>query len=124
MSEARQLTLFDVPHTARVPYQHGSASSRAGAENIRRRGVGTVDGCILEVLREAGPRGMTIEAMTERVCELRGKPTKETTVAARVCGREPALGDAIEKAAEPRLSRSGVMVGVYRLRSGERGEDW
>ena len=120
----RQLTLFEVdgskpapPDPPAVRYQQGSVSSRDGAKNIVRRDLRTVDACILEALRRAGPRGLTIEKLTEAVIELRGKPTTETTVGSRICGNEPALGQLVERAEERRMSRAGVLVGVYRLRT-------
>jgi len=110
----------------RAPFQRGSYASQAGAEFISGGGRReSVADCIVYLLLAAGPvrldangdplGGMTIEELTTEVERLRNKPTKETTVGARISGRDrkAELDAYVVKAGHRRPGAAGVPRDIY-----------
>lgn len=96
-----------------APAQQSSSSSRAGARHIERANRSNLRTLILRVLHSRGQHGATIEELAEAVSELRGKPTKESTICGRVAGSDAELSEWVAKSGKRRLSKAGVPVDVY-----------
>ena len=107
----RRLTVADAARRP-APYQAESATSAAAGKAFERGPRSQLQKLIVRVLLQAGPEGLTIEQIADRVSESRGR-TKETSICGRVAGRQAELGRWVLKTGRTRRNASGHRADVW-----------